>query len=150
MEFEILPMTEKHINGVEALENECFSKPWSRADIAAQLTNPAARFLVAEAAGDVAGYIGIYEVFESCEVANLAVTEKYRRRGLASALIQKASADAIKRGCEFITLEVRESNLAARSLYEKLGFSVEGRRKNFYTSPAEDGIIMTKHFNNPA
>lgn len=137
-------MSAEHIDGVEALEKACFSAPWARVDIERQLTNGNARFLVAESGGEVCAYIGIFEICEMCEVANLAVKSDFRRMGIASALLEAACAGAAERGREFITLEVRQSNAPARALYEKLGFSMEGRRKNFYSSPVEDGIIMTK------
>lgn len=144
MELEILPMSLSHIDGVEALEKECFSHPWSREGLTEELENENAHFLVAQSRDSVIGYIGIFECCESCEIANVAVSSDRRRQGVAKALILTAAEAARERGREFITLEVRESNSAARSLYESLGFEIKGRRKSFYTAPSEDGIIMTK------
>lgn len=146
MNFEIVPFQSCHIDAVYELEKECFANPWSREDLSAQLSNPNAHFLAAVSGDEVCGYIGIYEYFESCEIANLAVKKELRRNGIATALINAASENAGKRGCEFITLEVRPSNGTALSLYYSLGFEKAGIRKNFYTSPAEDALILTKVF----
>lgn len=150
MNLSIVQMNSEHIDDIEKLEKECFSHPWSRNDIAAQLENKNAHFLTAEVDGKVAGYIGIYELYESCEIANLAVTSDMRRKGIACELLKSAVSGAISRGRDFITLEVRESNTPAILLYTKLGFENAGRRKNFYTSPSEDAIIMTKYFKEKA
>ncbi len=146
MKIEILNMSENHIDGVEKLEKECFSRPWSRQGIEEELSNENAHFLVACVDGETVGYIGILEFFESCEITNVAVTPAMRRRGIAKALIEAAQNGAKERGREFITLEVRPSNTGALSLYEKLGFTQQGRRKNFYSDPVEDALIMTKYF----
>lgn len=89
------------------------------------------------------GYIGVHEIVGEAYVANVAVSQKYRRFGIASALLGEAEKGAKERGCEFISLEVRKSNVPAISLYEKRGYTVRGVRKNFYSDPTEDGIIMT-------
>ena len=146
MDFEIVPLQSCHIDAVFELEKECFGNPWSRQDLAAQPSNENAHFLAAVSENDVLGYIGIYEYFESCEIANLAVRKDFRRNGIAKALINAAEENAKKRGCEFITLEVRLSNEPALNLYYSLGFEKAGIRKNFYTSPAEDALILTKGF----
>ncbi|MBR4766838.1 MAG: ribosomal protein S18-alanine N-acetyltransferase [Clostridia bacterium] len=146
MNFEIVPLQICHIDAVYELEKECFNNPWSREDLAAQPSNENAHFLAAVSGDEVLGYIGIYEFFESCEIANLAVKKEFRRCGIAKVLINAASENAQKRGCEFITLEVRPSNEPALNLYYSLGFEKAGMRKNFYTSPAEDALILTKTF----
>ena len=146
MDFEIVPMGENHIDEVAVIETECFENPWKKEDIALQLTNENAHFLCAVSGGEVCGYIGIYEYFESCETANLAVLPPFRRKGIARALINAAAQGAKSRGREFITLEVRPSNEAALSLYSSLGFEKAGLRKNFYSSPVEDALILTKYF----
>jgi ribosomal-protein-alanine N-acetyltransferase len=78
-------------------------------------------------------------------ITNVAVAPRFRRLGVATALLGALLSYAKENGLLFITLEVRESNRAARLLYGGLGFTDEGTRRNFYTDPAEDAIIMTKH-----
>jgi ribosomal-protein-alanine N-acetyltransferase len=139
-------MKKEHISGIEALEKECFANPWNRRDIEAQLKNINAHFLAAVSEKEVIGYLGIYEYFESCEMANLAVSAPYRRQGIARALVEKAIESAVFRGCDYITLEVRKSNAPALNLYHSMSFEQAGLRKSFYTNPEEDAIIMTKYF----
>jgi ribosomal-protein-alanine N-acetyltransferase len=79
-----------------------------------------------------------------CELENLVVAAEYRRRGLASQLIQALIASACEHNLNRILLEVRESNHAARALYEKLGFQVNGRRKAYYSQPPEDAIVLVQ------
>ena len=146
MNFEIVPLQSCHIDAVYELEKECFGNPWSREDLAAQPSNENTHFLAAVSEDGVCGYIGVYEYFESCEIANLAVGKQFRRQGIAKALINAAAENAEKHGCEFITLEVRPSNVPALDLYFSLGFEQAGMRKNFYTSPPEDALILTKNF----
>ncbi len=146
MNFEIVPLQSCHIDAVYELEKECFGNPWSREDLAAQPSNENSRFLVAASGDEVCGYIGVYELFESCEVANLAVKKEFRRKGIAKALLNEAIEGAKSRKREFITLEVRPSNTAALGLYESLGFEKAGMRKDFYSSPVEDALILTKKF----
>jgi ribosomal-protein-alanine N-acetyltransferase len=77
-----------------------------------------------------------------CELENLVVAAAHRRRGFASQLLQSLIAAANERDVERILLEVRESNMAARALYEKLGFQVNGRRKVYYSHPQEDALMF--------
>ncbi len=145
MVFEILPMTESHITQIAQLERECFSSPWSENALEQELSNPQAHFLCAVCDGIVAGYIGVHEIVGEAYITNIAVFSDYRRRGLGERLLQAAQNGAAERECEFITLEVRKSNGAAVSLYRKHGFDIAGERRNFYTAPVEDALIMTKN-----
>ena len=138
-----VPFSEAHVDGIVRIENECFSAPWSEASVRAELDNENAHFLVAAAGERVMGYIGVHEIVGEAYIANVAVSNRYRRLGIASVLLNEAEKGAKERGCEFISLEVRQSNVPAISLYEKRGYTVRGVRKNFYSDPTEDGIIMT-------
>ena len=138
-----VPFSETHVEGIAQIEKECFSAPWSEESIKAELDNENAHFIVALSGEKVLGYIGVHEIVGEAYVANVAVSRKYRRFGIASALLGEAEKGAKERGCEFISLEVRKSNVPAISLYEKRGYTVRGVRKNFYSDPTEDGIIMT-------
>ena len=82
-----------------------------------------------------------------CELENLVVAAAYRRRGLASELLQALVASARERKLDRILLEVRESNQAARALYVKLGFQENGRRRGYYPQPQEDAILLTLPLN---
>lgn len=144
-QISIVKLHPKHLNALTELEKECFSSPWSYEGIASELKNPLSVFLVAEFFGEVAGYVSMNAVSYEGFINNLAVKEKYRRRGVAAALLNALVHCAQMREMTMLTLEVRPSNTPAIALYEKFGFVREGERKNFYTNPTENGLIMTKH-----
>lgn len=102
-------------------------------------------FLTAEAEGKVVGYVGLMYVLDEGYISNVAVHPDYRRRGIAQALVRALAKRAEAKFLSFVTLEVRESNEGARALYEKCGFKIVGRRKNYYEKPTEDAILMTLH-----
>lgn len=142
--FNIFKMEKADIPSVAALEKECFSAPWSEKALLDALQNEVSLFLVAKEKGTVVGYIGISVILDEAYVSNIAVTSRARRKGVGAALLGEAERLCRKRNCSFLSLEVRESNSPAISLYEKQGFSVCGKRKNFYADPREDALIMTK------
>lgn len=122
------------------LENECFSLPWSEKSFEDFF---ALGFTAAYAAvenGEILGYIGLYLSGEDADITNVAVTASARRGGVGRSLIAAAKETP---GVMNLFLEVRESNLAARLLYESEGFTVDGKRKNFYQNPREDAILMS-------
>lgn len=124
------------------IENECFSTPWSESSIRDSLENKSSHFYLALLDGVTAGYIGVQIFSGEGYVTNIAVLPEFRRKGVAKALINRT----LENEMEFLTLEVRESNAAAISLYEKLGFRIAGKRPRFYRKPDEDAILMTKYF----
>jgi ribosomal-protein-alanine N-acetyltransferase len=81
-------------------------------------------------------------VFDELHINSLAVDEPWRRRGLARVLLKSVIGDAVAAGARAATLEVRQSNVAARALYEGLGFHVEGVRRDYYQQPREDALIL--------
>ena len=139
-------MTAAHLDGVCAIENECFAHPWSRGSLENALSDPNAVFCVAIENGGVIGYIGMLFVLDEGYICNVAVSESFRKRGVGSALIQTLVTHCKKNDFAFLTLEVRESNAAARSLYEDFGFVKVGERKNYYTDPTENAVLMTLYF----
>ena len=143
MERTIVPMDGTHVPAVAALEDVCFSTPWSAQGLAEELENPQAHVLTALVGETVAGYIGVQEISGDAYVTNVAVLPEYRRQGIGRALLCAAIDGARRRGCAFLTLEVRPSNADAIRLYVSLGFSLMGRRKGFYRDPAEDALIYT-------
>lgn len=126
--------------GVWKIENACFSQPWSEQAFYDELDNPYGVTLVAKREGEVAGFLNVRDVCGEIYINNIAVCEKFRGQGIAKALLSELE----KREFEFITLEVRESNFSAISLYEKMGYEKIGLRKNFYEKPTENAILMTK------
>ncbi len=123
------------------IENACFSTPWSESSIRESLENENSHFYLALADGKTAGYIGVQIFSKEGYFTNTAVLPEYRRRGIARALIERA----LENEMEFLTLEVREGNAPAISLYESLGFERVGERPRFYREPEENAILMTKY-----
>lgn len=137
-------LEEQYVDGVCEIERVCFSNPWSKEDISKQLELETSHFLVALADNRVVGYMGLQIFSGEGYVTNIAVLPDFRRQGIAQALI----SEQMKNEMEFITLEVRESNKAAISLYEKEGFERVGIRPNFYENPQENAVIMTRSISN--
>ena len=102
--------------------------------------------LVVEQAGSVAGFIVGRQAADEWELENIAVTGAARRGGLGSRLVGELLDHVRNRGGKTVFLEVRESNRAARSLYEKWAFVEVGRRKAYYQNPAEDALILKFYF----
>lgn len=139
----IAPMTLETVEAVEALERECFTNPWSLDALAEELSNPLAVFYVAEADGAVVGYVGMHHIIDEGYITNVAVTQSYRRMGVAALLIRTLMDYAREHDMAMLTLEVRPSNGPACGLYKSFGFAQAGERKAYYQHPAEDALILT-------
>ena len=141
----IVPLEPRHIKDIAKLESLCFSEPWSEEGIL-EAYRLGTRFFVAETGKMLIGYIGIKAVVDEGYITNIAVFPEFRRKGVAAALLNKVFDYAKEKRLSFVSLEVRPSNNAAVSLYQKTGFKEEGRRKDFYRLPRADALIMTKRF----
>ena len=135
-------MRDAHVAGIAEIEKLCFHDPWSEKSIASELENDLALWLVAVEEDTVIGYVGSQTVLGWTDMMNVAVSPEHRRRGIGEALIVKLMELLRERKCECLTLEVRASNAGAIALYEKLGFTEVGRRKNYYRNPREDALIL--------
>ncbi len=142
--IEIKRMTKEDTKELADLEKLCFSSPWTQATFTKMLDNTAAVYFVARYEGCFAGYVGAYNLIDEFSIINIATVPHIRNKGIATALIEKLQAEAISLNVPKITLEVRESNHPARSLYEKAGFTLCGTQKNYYSSPKEDAALYTK------
>jgi ribosomal-protein-alanine N-acetyltransferase len=135
----VRPAEEKDRETLTALENECFPDPsWKANDFFVY------DCLVAEVDGTAVGFIVSHQTFAGSadapperEILNLAVSAAFRRMGVATLLLQHER----ERGGD-VFLEVRESNAAARTLYQKFGFKKISRRNAYYQNPEESGIVM--------
>lgn len=143
-DYIIRKMTPMDIDGVMRIEKEAFSLPWSRESYLGELNNNFATYLVADYEGDIAGYGGIWVVFDEAHITNVAVGKDYRKSGLGKALMVDLEGSARKKSAQRILLEVRPSNEAALALYRGLGYFESGLRKEYYSDNNEDAIIMTK------
>ena len=144
--IEFAEMQPRHVPQVAALEKICFADPWSEKSVTSELENPLSYWLVAMDGEKLVGYVGSQTVLGETHMMNVAVCPDYRRQGIAEGLILALIADLKARESHCLTLEVRDSNASARALYEKLGFSEVGRRKNYYRNPKEDALILRKEW----
>ena len=126
---------------MSGIERASFGDPWTARDFRDAL-GAATLFLVSVCAERVQGYVVARRVADEGEILNLAVAPKDRRRGVGKALARQA-LDALRaQGAVAVYLEVRESNAAARRLYEGLGFQSVGRRVRYYRAPTEDAVVL--------
>ena len=144
--MEYVLMNESHVQPIADIEKLCFSDPWSEKSVASELTNPLSLWIVAVEDDRVAGYVGSQSVMGESDMMNVAVHPDFRRKGVAEMLVRELVAALAKKDNHCLTLEVRASNAPAISLYEKLGFSQIGLRKNYYRNPKEDALILRKEF----
>jgi ribosomal-protein-alanine N-acetyltransferase len=135
--------TAEDLASVEALQKTAFTNPWGADAIKWELENTdVARLYVMREADTVVAFCACWVVFDELHINSFAVAPDWRRRGLATRLLQEVFRDARADGATAATLEVRSSNVAARALYEKLGFVVEGVRRDYYQAPREDALIL--------
>ena len=135
-----------HVSAVAALERVCFTDPWSEKSVSDELKNPLSLWLVALEGDCLAGYVGSQSVMGESDMMNVAVAPAFRRKGIAEKLVNELVAQLTKAGNHCLSLEVRASNEAAISLYQKLGFTQVGRRPKYYRNPREDALILRKEW----
>ena len=134
----------EHLDDILLMEQQCFSVPWTRDQLAAQMSDSMYIFLAAEAdSGRAVGYVGLMYVLDEGYISNVAVSPSRRREGIADMLLTELYARAKAKKLSFLTLEVRESNAPAQSLYKKHGYTEVGMRKGYYSLPKEDAVLMT-------
>ncbi len=142
--FMIRKMTEQDLDEVMVIEHEAFTLPWSRDSYLGELRNSFANYLVCDYAGEVAGYAGIWVVFEEAHITNVAVAKAYRSQGIGLALMLEAERIVREKKATRIMLEVRPSNEVALNMYESLAYIKTGIRKAYYSDNGEDALLMTK------
>ena len=139
-------LNSSHIDGMEIIENTCFSEPWSRRSLEELPDCDYAVYFVARdtESGAIAGYAGMYVSVDTGNINNIGVLTGFRREGIGERLLCELLNYSRENGIVLLTLEVRESNTPAISLYEKLGFLKVGVRKNYYRSPTENGLLYNR------
>lgn len=147
----IRPMAARDLDRVMAIEQTTFSTPWTLSTFRGLLARADSRLYVAEASdGDgvqhtlIAGYAVFWRVAQQAELGDLAVDPGWRRRGIGAALLTHVMNQAAQLGVQELFLEVRESNTGARSLYDRFGFRVVGRRTGYYSAPREDALVLLR------
>ncbi len=143
--MQIVKMTKEHIPHILKVEAECFSDPWSESMFLEEISGKFAHYYVVEIDGEAIAYMGMWSLSGEGHITNIAVAGNHRRKGIAKSLIEHFIDIARKENLEFMTLEVRASNIAAISLYESFGFTEVGVRKKYYEN-IEDALLLTKFF----
>ncbi len=141
----IRAMEMRDIEAVAILEAENFSEPWSANSFIEEIRKETSLYIVAYEGETLVGICGLVTSFDEGEVLNVSVTKEYRKQGIAYQMLQHLLNEGESKGIKHFTLEVREGNVPARTLYEKLGFVCEGIRPNFYRNPAENAAIYWLH-----
>ena len=147
MRIELRRLTLSDLNEIERIERESYPTPWSRSMFAGELAKPSSISLGAfnaDAGGRLVGYLIISRYVDAWHVMNIAVTNAYRRLGVASAMLEELFRLTERDSERGYTLEVRVSNTTAIALYERAGFQITGVRRGYYTDNREDALIMWK------
>lgn len=144
------PMRRKDIPEVMVVERLCFHDPWDKSAFERETVNTFSRSLLArDASGRLLGYAMWWVAGPEFHLLNLAVHPAARRQGLGRELLDRVVADARKDQAEFVALEVRTSNLAAKTLYQHAGFHTVGVRRRYYRD-GEDAEVMLLRLDPPS
>jgi [ribosomal protein S18]-alanine N-acetyltransferase len=146
MTLEFRKLKLRDLGVIEEIERRSYPTPWSRSMFAGELAKPSSICLGAidVETNRLVGYLIISRYVDAWHVMNIAVAEDYRRRGIATRLMERLFEVTSADGRRGYTLEVRVSNEAAIRLYESLGFKARGLRRGYYTDNREDALIMWK------
>jgi [ribosomal protein S18]-alanine N-acetyltransferase len=148
--------TPRDLPGMLAIERSSFSDPWSEEAFSTALRLDRMRVFVAEESGEthvavggaaarrLVGYVVALAAGAEADIADLAVASDARRRGIGRMLLERIIAELGDEGVQSVYLEVRESNRAARALYEAGGFAAVGVRRRYYRQPVEDALILRR------
>lgn len=141
---ELIEIHEDMLSEILAIEDACFSPPWSEGSFIRETDIPDARFAAVRIDGNIAGYCVSHMSGDDCELYKIATAHDFRRQGVALTLMEDALRFARSMGAERMLLEVRAGNAPAIALYERCGFGRAGVRKNYYTDPVENAVVMVK------
>ncbi|MCO1600581.1 ribosomal protein S18-alanine N-acetyltransferase [Desulfosporosinus nitroreducens] len=139
----IRPMLMDDLEAIMEIEIASFSTPWSLQAFKAELKdNEYARYVCLELDDKVIGYMGLWFILDEGHITNVAIAPTYRGKHWGEFLMRSVMEKMMQEGMERMTLEVRESNSPAQSLYSRLGFATAGIRKGYYADTGEDALIM--------
>jgi ribosomal-protein-alanine N-acetyltransferase len=147
--FLIRDATELDLDAILQIERTSFEDAWTAGMFHAHLRGSSNVFLVSESiasethtSSGIVGFAVAHIASDEAEILDIAVLPAHRGKGIGAALLDNAMGRCAMQGATSIFLEVRESNVAARALYASRHFAVAGRRKRYYHSPPEDGLIL--------
>jgi ribosomal-protein-alanine N-acetyltransferase len=143
-DFEVRALAPEMLDEAAEIERLCFSEPWSPEALLYMCKSPNTHAVAVIIDGRLAAYGGCEFVLDEASIVNIATHPDFRRRGCASAIIDALEEFLSSKSVQNIFLEVRVSNMPARTLYEGKGFRTVGARKNYYRFPTEDAAVMLK------
>jgi len=146
VQVSVVAMRRRHLRGVLHIEQQAYPRPWSMSLFLSELALRSSRaYFVARVGREVVGYAGLMMVLDDGHITTVAVDPQWRRRGVAKRLVIAVCREAIERGAEALTLEVRLSHHGAQDLYRRFGFRPVGVRKGYYQETGEDALVMWAH-----
>lgn len=140
------PLRADLLEEIMVIEQEAYPEPWSRGMFLDELRSPRSYFCLVYLQGRLIGYGGFWHVLDEAHVTSVTIVRDCRGHGYGRELMYHLLDTARYREIHQVSLEVRESNVPARTLYESLGFRRVGIRKGYYSSTGEDALIMAKDF----
>lgn len=142
-EIEITRMKRRHLRKVLNIEARVYPRPWSMSLFMSELAQRSTRsYLVARHEGVVVGYCGMMFASDEAHVTNIAVDPDFHGLKIGTRLLLTSITEAIARGCNTVSLEVRVTNQVAKEMYTKFGFHSTGVRKGYYVETREDALVM--------
>ncbi len=142
LQVRIRPLTEEDLERVLEIERASFSTPWYESTFRGLLRRSDTDMLAADKEERLIGYAICWTVTDQAELGNVAVAAEVRGEGVGKSLVHAVLERLQARRARECFLEVRESNLVAQALYRQCGFEVVGRRRRYYSNPAEDALVM--------
>jgi len=142
----VTPMRRRHVRAVLRIEEQVYPRPWSMSLFLSELALRTTRaYFVARVGREIVGYAGLMMTAEDGHVTTIAVDPRWHRHKIGTLLLIGLAREALARGAENMTLEVRLSNKGAQELYRRFGFSPVGVRKGYYQETNEDALVMWVH-----
>lgn len=142
-DLEVTRLRRRHLRKVLSIEGRVYPRPWSASLFMSELAQRSSRsYIVARLDGEVVGYAGMMFLIEEAHVTNIAVDPDFHGRKVGTRLLLTVITEAIARGSNTISLEVRVTNNVAQTMYNKFGFNVTGLRKGYYIETREDALVM--------
>ncbi len=139
---QVIFLNQEHVRELVNLEAQCFSLPWDETQFSRLMAGEHFKVLGIMERGELKGYLSFLHVRDQAEIMNLAVHPKCRRRGMGKKLMTALLDYCSINGVQWVSLEVRLSNVPAISLYQGFGFKEVGRREKYYTDTSEDALVL--------
>lgn len=139
--FSVVKMEKQHIDDVFSIYCQNFVEKWSKKSIEQELNHNICRTFVLLHHQKVIGFVNVRHIFDEGDIANIAILNEYRKKGLGLFLMNELIKNAKEENIKKYMLEVRKSNKTAISFYEKIGFKKVGERKDYYNNPTENAYL---------